>query len=61
MATVKFQEVSVGAEFTLDGLKYKKIEPEKVSCCRSVMASQADSPDVKITVSAEQEVTVDEQ
>lgn len=54
---MKFSEVTVGQKFTLNNEEYVKIEPVKVSCCRSVVAKKTTS-DEKISVNNDQEVTL---
>ena len=55
---VKFSEVSVGAKFTYAGKEYYKIEPIKISCCKTVNAKAVDSEKVKISVTAVTEVEI---
>ena len=35
---MKFSELQVGQKFTTNGLEYTKIEPQKVSCCKTLNA-----------------------
>jgi len=60
MSVKKFQDLEVGAVFNYDSLEYIKINLEKVSCCRSVNASQVTDPTKRTMVKPDQEVSVDE-
>jgi hypothetical protein len=35
---MKFSEIQVGQKFTTNGIEYTKIEPQKVSCCKTLNA-----------------------
>lgn len=35
---MKFSELAVGQKFTSNGTEYTKIEPQKVSCCKTLNA-----------------------
>lgn len=40
MAQKQFREISVGTQFELGGLKYQKINEERISCCKALNAVQ---------------------
>lgn len=57
---MKFSELQVGQRFTSNGFEYTKIEPQKVSCCKTLNAiNLVDNnkvmikPDVEVEVVAE--------
>jgi len=54
---MKFKEVAVGQKFTLNDIEYVKINPVKVSCCRSVVAKNTTTGE-SIDVNQDQEVAV---
>lgn len=35
---MKFSELQVGQKFISNGIEYTKIEPQKVSCCKTLNA-----------------------
>ena len=35
---MKFSDIQVGQKFTTNGIEYTKIEPQKVSCCKTLNA-----------------------
>lgn len=41
---VQFHTLAVGTKFTHEGVEYIKIEPVRVSCCRSLNAAVAANP-----------------
>jgi hypothetical protein len=61
MATKQFKDLAVNDEFTLNGVKYKKTEEKRVSCCRSINACGVDNAQQKIQVKPLDEVVVDDQ
>lgn len=57
---MKFSELHVGQKFMSNGIEYTKIEPQKVSCCKTLNAiNLADNnktmikPDTDVEVVAE--------
>jgi hypothetical protein len=60
MKTVQFKDVSVGSEFTMNSIKYKKIDSIKISCCRSVNAHATSDASQKTFVQPATEVQIDD-
>ena len=60
MAKKQFDELAVGAVFTFNNKEYTKMQPEKVSCCRSLNAAEVPNPSIKIFVRPQDEVEVNE-
>lgn len=57
---MKFSEVAVGQKFLSNGIEYTKIEPQKVSCCKTLNAINLSDnnkvmikPDVEVEAVAE--------
>lgn len=57
---MKFSEVTVGQKFLSNGIEYTKIEPQKVSCCKTLNAINLSDnnkvmikPDVEVEAVAE--------
>jgi len=60
MLTILFKDVKEGTIFTFNNNKYIKIEPEKVSCCTTLNASEVNDPNKKIMIKPITEVVIDE-
>lgn len=45
-----FSEISINQYFVHQNIEYKKIQPIKVSCCKSYNAEQKDNPSNKIFI-----------
>ena len=60
MAIKQFKDISVDQEFTLNDVKYKKIQEQRISCCRSINACSVADPGTKIQVKPLDEVSIDE-
>lgn len=57
---MKFSEVQVGQRFTTNGIEYTKIEPQKVSCCKTLNAiNLSDNNKVMIKPDTDVEVVVE--
>ena len=57
---MKFSEISVGQKFTSNGIEYTKIEPQKVSCCKTLNAiNLSDNTKVMIKPDSEVEAVVE--
>ena len=56
----KFKDIPINQTFTLNGLQYKKINEERVSCCKALNAVAIGDPAQKIQVMPLDDVTLDE-
>lgn len=52
---MKFSEINVGQKFTSNGIEYTKIEPQKVSCCKTLNAINL-SDNTKVMIKPDSEV-----
>lgn len=52
---MQFKDLSVGSQFKYRSATYAKIEPEKISCCKSLNAINLENQQ-KIMVSPKEEV-----
>lgn len=50
MKKVTFKDLAIGSEFVFNNETYVKINPEKVSCCKSLTAAAKEHPGRKIFV-----------
>lgn len=57
--TKQFKDIDVGSEFTLNGLRYIKIDTVKISCCRSINAKSLDNASIQTKIEPLTEVEVD--
>jgi hypothetical protein len=46
----KFMDVQVGDSFKYEGIVYKKIPDERISCCRVNNAQQTNDPATKVQI-----------
>ena len=53
-----FKELIVGTKFSINNVEYVKIEPVRVSCCRSINCQVANDPSQKTFFPDEATVTV---
>lgn len=60
MVSKQFKDLNVNDQFTLNNVKYKKIDEVRVSCCRVINACVVDDENNKIQVKPLDEVLVDE-
>ena len=58
MITKKFADLSINAKFVHNNLEYQKLQPIKISCCKSVKACVASQPANKVFINPNQEVKV---
>jgi hypothetical protein len=56
----KFKDIPVNQIFTFNGLQYKKINEERISCCKALNASAVGDPAQKIQVMPLDDVTLEE-
>jgi hypothetical protein len=57
---MKFSDIQVGQKFTTNGIEYTKIEPQKVSCCKTLNAiNLSDNNKVMIKPDTDVEVVVE--
>ena len=61
MSTKQFKDLNVGEVFTLNGIKYTKLENVRISCCRSINAVATDNDQNKTQVAPLTEVEIDDQ
>lgn len=63
MKTIQFKDVALNSEFVFQSKTYIKIEPQKISCCRSLNAQLKNTPAVKTMIrpDANVEIADDEQ
>jgi hypothetical protein len=57
---VQFHELAVGTEFNYEGVRYKKIDTIKVSCCTAINAARVDNPESKKFIVPINQVEVDD-
>jgi hypothetical protein len=60
MKTVQFKDVSVDQNFKMNDIEYKKIQEEKVSCCRFTNACLASDAKQKTGIKPLTEVQIDD-
>lgn len=58
MINKKFAELSVNSKFIYNNVEYQKLQPIKISCCKSVNACVASQPANKVFINPNQEVKV---
>lgn len=50
MKQVIFKDLAIGAEFVFSEKTYVKINPQRINCCKSYVASLKDDPNQKIVI-----------
>lgn len=58
MINKKFSELSINSKFIHNNIEYQKLQPIKISCCKSVNACVASQPANKVFINPNQEVKV---
>jgi len=56
----QFKDLNVDASFTMNGIEYTKINPVKISCCKSINAQEKNNPNNKTFVQPLVEVEVND-
>lgn len=59
-STIDFKDLTEGAEFVYNSVRYKKIAPMKVSCCQTLNAESLDDSRKKIMVRPLEKIEIDE-
>ena len=58
MINKKFADLLVNSKFMHNNIEYQKLQPIKISCCKSVNACVASQPANKVFINPNQEVKV---
>ena len=58
MINKKFSELSINSKFIHNNIEYQKLQPIKISCCKSVNACVVSQPATKVFINPNQEVKV---
>lgn len=59
-STIEFKDLTEGAEFVYNSIKYKKIPPMKVSCCQTLNAENLEDSSKKIMVRPLEKIEINE-
>ena len=52
----EFKDILVGQSFMLNGLKYTKVNEQRINCCKSINATASDNVSNRIFVAPSQQV-----
>ncbi len=58
MIAKKFADLTVNSKFVHNNIEYQKLQPIKISCCKSVNACVVSQPATKVFINPNQEVKV---